>query len=100
MVLPDGEMHVAADGALRGGEVSCHQLQQGGLASAIGAHQRNTRVAVHTKVKVLVKIILLGNNNIQNVSVLLCQPPLPSAEVITLVHSGLKKESWACVSVQ
>mmetsp|Transcript_2580 Transcript_2580/g.4312 ORF Transcript_2580/g.4312 Transcript_2580/m.4312 type:complete len:464 (+) Transcript_2580:1224-2615(+) len=52
-------MHVAADGALRGGEVSCHELQQGGLAGAVGPHKRNARVAVHTKVKVLVEIVLL-----------------------------------------
>mmetsp|Transcript_38342 Transcript_38342/g.90937 ORF Transcript_38342/g.90937 Transcript_38342/m.90937 type:complete len:555 (-) Transcript_38342:297-1961(-) len=59
MVLPDGEVHVPADGPLRRHELACHELEESRLARAVGAHERHPRVAVDAEVQVLVQVVLL-----------------------------------------
>mmetsp|Transcript_22868 Transcript_22868/g.53363 ORF Transcript_22868/g.53363 Transcript_22868/m.53363 type:complete len:560 (-) Transcript_22868:232-1911(-) len=51
----DGHVGMAGHRSLSCSKIASHQLDQSRLASTVGTHQRNTRVAVHAKVQVTVE---------------------------------------------
>mmetsp|Transcript_64945 Transcript_64945/g.170034 ORF Transcript_64945/g.170034 Transcript_64945/m.170034 type:complete len:395 (+) Transcript_64945:494-1678(+) len=57
--LPEHEVLVLLDGALRGGELAAHQVDQRRLAAPVGPHQRDARVAVDPQVELRVELVLL-----------------------------------------